>query len=190
MRTPTLIFLIVFSLVASAAFYFYTQDVTSTAIVAIDIFAALGVLSFAFVQVSLNRRLISLQDYVAMVVHAVDEGTALQFINTGRLNMYMYRIEVRDTETNELVGATNVFEKPRLLPAGTLEQSYYWYPLSVEVFGHDRFQVYVFVTDEVGRKWVAEHGGEVLNEKEVRVWSHKMEKEEWKIEEKEEEEEQ
>ncbi len=179
MKKYTIISFVLVAFALTVGVYSWTGDVQTSILVGTDLLAALMVLSFAFVQVNLNRHLIELQDYVSVNMHAFEDGKGVQFVNTGKLNVYIYRIEVRDQETDILIGATKVFERPRLLPAGTLEASYYWFPLPKDTHKHKEFKVDLLLTDELEREWVSGHGGEVLSEGELRTWSYKTIRQKW-----------
>ncbi|MDX1607662.1 MAG: hypothetical protein R3251_00420 [Candidatus Spechtbacterales bacterium] len=180
-RFSLLIFLLIVT-AASYLIYIMTEDISLALMVGVDLFVAVTVLSFAFVQIALNRRLIQLQDYVAVsIVPDPTTPRGIRFYNTGKLNVYIHRIEVRDGETNELIGATEIFNNPRLLPAGTLDESYYWYPIPEEVKIGQQISLVLLATDEFDRRWLSSHGGVMLGEKDLRVWSHKTHQKDWKI---------
>lgn len=184
----SLLFLSILFIAISASFiYEFTQDVYRTVVLTVEMSSALGVLAFALMQVSLNHRLIGLQDYVAVsiVLGGTDEK-GVRFYNTGKINIYIHRIEVRDSESDKLIIATDVFKDPRLLPAGTLEASYYWFPLPSDVLEHKNFRIVLLLSDELNRKWLSSHGGEITEKKILRVWSHKTHQKNWKIYKKEE----
>lgn len=162
--------------------YLLTKNIDTTLAIGVDMFVALGVLVFAYVQIGVNRKLIDLQDYVAIsIVPDPNTPLSVRLYNTGKLNIYIHRIEIRDFETDILIGSTDVFKEPRLVPAGTLEQSYYWYPLPKEISEHKKFRLVVLAGDDFNRKWLASHGGEILDKQELRVWSHKTHRKNWKI---------
>ncbi|MDX1608477.1 MAG: hypothetical protein R3251_04700 [Candidatus Spechtbacterales bacterium] len=180
-RTSLFIFLLIVTAVSFLIFRL-TDDIDLTLMFGVDLFVAVTVLSFAFVQIALNRRLIQLQDYVAVsIVPDPTTPRGIRFYNTGKLNVYIHRIEVRDEETNELLGATEIFKSPRLLPAGTLDESYYWYPIPEEVKQGQQIALILLATDEFDRRWLSSHGGVLLGEKDLRVWSHKTHQKDWKI---------
>lgn len=184
----SLLFLSILFIAISASFiYEFTQDVYRTVVLTVEMSSALGVLAFALMQVSLNHRLIGLQDYVAVsiVLGGADEK-GVRFYNTGKINIYIHRIEVRDSESDKLIIATDVFKDPRLLPAGTLEASYYWFPLPRDVLEHKNFRIVLLLSDELNRKWLSSHGGEINEKKVLRVWSHKTHQKNWKVYKKEE----
>ncbi|MDX1535183.1 MAG: hypothetical protein R3346_00225 [Candidatus Spechtbacterales bacterium] len=177
-KLSLLLFLLIVA-ASSLLIYELTDDLSLTLMVGVDLFVAVSVLSFAFVQISLNRHLIELQDYVALSLVTREGG--LSFFNTGKLNVYIHKIEIKDKESEEIISSTAVFEKARLIPSGTLEESYYWYPLTEEIFKHDAFTVSIYLNDELDRKWLSEHGGDVLDNKELRVWSHKTSQKNWSL---------
>jgi len=177
-----LLFLTASAIVGAYAVYYISGNLMSALILGSEFLTALGVLAFAFVQVGLNRRLIGLQDYVAVsAVRGKKEENGVRFYNTGKINIYIHRIELRDVEADLLIGSTNVFKDPRLIPAGTLESSYYFYPFSGEMYKHKEFKFVLLLTDELGRKWLSSHGAEFLDKNTLRLWSHKTHQKNWVI---------
>lgn len=179
MKKLTLLLLLLIVSASTFLVYELTQDISLTLLWGVDMFVALAVISFAFVQISLNRHLIELQDYIAISLVTREGGLA--FFNTGKLNVYIHKIEIKDKESEEVISQTDVFEKARLIPAGTLDESYYWYPLKDIIFEHASFTVVMYLGDELNRKWLSEHGGEVLDKKSLRVWSHQTSQKNWKV---------
>jgi len=174
MRRISLLFYLLFVTLFSLVLYEFTGNLELTLTVGVNLFVAIGVLSFAFVQISLNRRLIQLQDYVAVsMVPDPSTPKSVRFYNTGKLNMYIHRIEVRDGETDEILAATDVFKNPRLVPAGTLEQSYYWYPIPSQIFEGKEFTIVILLSDEFGRNWLSSNGAIFSKDKGLNAWSHK-----------------
>lgn len=168
------------AVIGAYAIYYISGDLMGALILGFEFLTALGILAFAFIQVGLNRRLISLQDYVAVsVVEGKKEENGVRFYNTGKINIYIHKIELRDVEADLLIGSTNVFKDPRLIPAGTLEASYYFYPFSSEMYKHKEFRFVLLLTDELGRKWLSSHGAEFIGENTLRLWSHKTHKKDW-----------
>lgn len=182
MNKTSLLLFLVLTLFGSFLVYRATDEIGTTLLISVDMFVAISVISFAFVQVSLNRKLIELQDYVAVsLVKTPGKDLSVGFYNTGRLNIYIHRIEIRNADTDEIIVATDVFKEPRLVPAGTLESSYYWYPLPDEVRDHKSFKVTLLLTDEFDRKWLSTHGAEFISADQLRVWSHKTSRKIWKV---------
>jgi hypothetical protein len=157
----------------------FTTNIRETIALTIQLSIAFGAITFGYFQINLNDRLIRLHDFVAVSINPGSTPNSVHFLNTGTVNLYIHRIEVRDEETDILLAASEVFEKPRLLPAGTLEASYYWYQLTSEVAKHGRFRMLMFLSDELERKWVSEHAGEADESGKARVWSYKTVRGEW-----------
>lgn len=183
MRRLNLLLYLLFVTLFSLGLYRLTDNLELTLMVGVDMFVALAVLSFAFVQISLNRKLIQLQDYVALsMVPDPNTPRSVRFYNTGKLNMYIHRIEVRDSQTDKLIVSTDVFKNPRLVPAGTLEQSYYWYPIPKEAPEDKEAMIVILLSDEFDRKWLSSNGVLINTEsKTLSVWSHKTHQKSWKI---------
>jgi hypothetical protein len=171
------IFLVV--VVAGGVIHTVTDDLRDTLTLTIQLSIAFGALTFSYIQLGLNDRLTRLHDFVAVSITPGATPNSVHFLNTGTVNLYIHRIEVRDEETDILIAATEVFEKPRLLPAGTLEASYYWYQLSSDVAEHGHFRILLFLNDEPGRKWLSEHAGEIPEGNKVSVWSYKTVRHNW-----------
>jgi hypothetical protein len=136
-------------------------------------------------QNEINDRLRTLQDYVS--VSAVpDQSGKIKLINTGKTNVYLWGFDIP--------GNKLLFEKPRLIPAGTMESSYYWIdpPVPQDTTKNFVFDFKLYLSDEFEEKWISENGGEMSttaidqNGKFVpgfnmKVWSYKTYKSEWQI---------
>ncbi len=142
---------------------------------------------FAALQFSINRRLIRLQDYVAVSivpgnepVQEVRDGKMvltgirgyMKLLNTGASNVYLHRIA--------MPGRKESFSVPRMIPAHALEASYYWLPppASDAVQEGNEFLIKLFLTDEGGKKYLSIHGG-VLNNSRFAFWSLKTHRSKW-----------
>lgn len=132
------------------------------------------------IQTQINVRQASLSDYVAISATPDPSGTRLTLLNTGKTNLYLNKIDVGGTVTN--------YDRPRLLPTGTLESSYYWITPPQDLPIDKEFDMKIYVTDEFGTKWVSEHGGRVfertglvdgekVTDRVYGLWSYKIEKE-------------
>lgn len=137
-------------------------------------------------QIEINDRLRKLQDYVAVSVVPAQSGK-IKMLNVGKTNVYLWGVD--------MPGNNYRYLKPRLIPAGTLESSYYWiepppFPDTLKESYEFDFQLYL--TDEDDNKWVSENGGVVIpriikeNDKEskvaeLRTWSYKTYKQDWSL---------
>jgi len=157
----------------------------------IDFSVAIGALLFGGWQIKINSRLKSLQDFVS--VAAVPGNGTIKLLNTGKVNLYLWRIKMPDRIIN--------LDKPRLITSGTGDTSYYWIePPSYKYF-EDRksvdrelnFEFELFLEDDFGARWISEHGGSAWLDQSnsvaqlqagssvhLTVWSHKTYKRAWK----------
>jgi hypothetical protein len=112
---------------------------------------ALGALAFGLWQILINRRLLALQFYAAIVV--VPWGDKIKVLNTGKGNLYLHGYD--------LAGKKTRLDKPRLLATGTLDQAYYWIhaPSQAQLSESKEFNLTLYLKDESGSRYVSEHGG-------------------------------
>lgn len=126
-------------------------------------------------QNQINNRQAALQDYVAIAASPDSSGTKITLLNTGKSNLYISKIQMGD----EVIK----YDRPRLLPTGTLESSYYWVNPPTSIALNKDFDLKVYVTDEFGTKWVSEHAGQMHEnsnkQRTVNLWSYKTEKQDW-----------
>jgi hypothetical protein len=146
----------------------------------------LGALYVGLKQNEINDRLRILQDYVAVSAVPGPSGT-IKLINAGKMNIYLWGFD--------MPGNNPRFQKPRLIPAGTMESAWYWINPPVppdSTKGKYKFDFKLYLSDEYNNKWVSEHGGEVertaLKEKgkqtaiyELTMWSYKTYRFEWSL---------
>ncbi|HDH31413.1 MAG TPA: hypothetical protein ENH26_01415 [Candidatus Wolfebacteria bacterium] len=129
-------------------------------------------------QLIVSKRKKRLQEIITVSIES--DKDFIKFFNTGKINLYIHNIEVKDEKTRQLIGEDSVFDEPRLLVAGTAESSYYEYPISKDLLEYKKIRFCLFLTDELGKKWFSEHGGEI-NNGEIRVWSYKNYEKEWSL---------
>ncbi len=127
---------------------------------------------FAIWQIFINLRLKKLNDFVAVAI--VPESSSIKVLNTGKINLYIHGFEIN--------GTVKLFDRGRLLSAGSLDSAYYWLP--IDSAPHSGiFNIKVWITDEYGKKYITLGQGESIernsNEIEVRVWTLKTHKEKW-----------
>ena len=137
-------------------------------------------------QWSINKRLTDLQDYVAIAVVPGEHGK-IKLLNTGKLNIYMYKIELVPGYVEDYT------KKPRLLSAGSGESAWYWLNPPSNINKDQELTLKIYVKDELNRKWVSEHGGicdgDVTIEEEnkkvsfkiLRIWSYGTRRFAWKL---------
>jgi hypothetical protein len=131
-------------------------------------------------QNSINRRMLKLQDYVAVSV--VPNKESIGIWNTGNSNLYMWGFD--------MPGNKQRFDPPRLISRSTVAN--YWIPAPNlgKISTTTNFDFRLYLTDEYGDKWISNNGGEASPikikqaEKEVdgisfKVWSYKTTKEDW-----------
>ena len=148
----------------------------------LEVAMVFGALIFGVLQIKINLRLKSLQDYVAISAVPESKESKIKLLNTGKVNLYLWGFDMPDN--NQRLG------KPRLITAGTGNTSYYWIdPPSnldkITSFPYD-FEFRLYLEDDFGKKWISEHGGRAerikINNKEtikITVWSHKTYKKKW-----------
>jgi len=138
----------------------------------IEVGTALGAVVFAMWQISVNRKIRSLQDFVSIAV-VPGEGR-IKLLNTGKSNLYLRGFEMPGRRRKFSEG------KERLITAGTGDESYYWLPLPTTVRHGENFKGRLYLIDEFKRKWVAPWGGtsEKLDNDNVQimVWTHQIQR--------------
>ena len=129
----------------------------------------------------INDRLRVLQDYAAVSV--TPDAGSIKLMNVGKVNLYLWGFDIP--------GNTQRFERPRLLPAGTNDSSYYWIGApDVAQIKDDKFEFRLYLTDQFGNKWISDAGGDVTrtkvqkDEKQLdavylKVWSYDTRRQEW-----------
>ncbi len=128
---------------------------------------------FAVWQILINRRLKKLNDFVAASFLPMENK--IKVLNTGKINLYIHGFEIGNV--------TKFFKKGRLIPAGSLDASFYWLPVDGNIPSSGEFNLRVWLTDEYDSKYIILGQGEstlIDNQKiEFRVWTLKIEKIEW-----------
>lgn len=137
-------------------------------------------------QNEINKRLLSLQDYVAISVVPDPGNGVIKLMNVGKANLYLWAFDM--PENNQRLN------KPRLISAGTNEAAYYWIPVPKipNVKERFEFEFKLYLTDEFKNKWISEHGGEGESTKTMqdgkqvdaymmKVWSYKTYKSDWSL---------
>lgn len=130
------------------------------------------------IQTQINVRQASLEDFVAISISPDNSGEKLALLNTGSSNLYISRIEFGDQKIE--------YDRPRLLPTGTLESSYYWVNPPADLPLNQDFELKVYVTDQFGTAWVSENGGRVyeytidiqgtpVTKRALNAWSYRTE---------------
>lgn len=119
------------------------------------------------IQTDINVRQEKLQDFVAIAATPDNSDTKIALLNTGKTNLYIHKIEIGDQ--------TYSYDRPRLLATGTLESSYYWITPPDNLPLDTDFDIKVYVTDEFGKAWVSEHGGQVHQNHLLNLWSYQTE---------------
>lgn len=142
----------------------------------IQIFTLIAASYIGVTQNEINNRQALLHDYVAIAAAPDNSGTQITLLNTGTSNLYINKITMGDEVIN--------YDRPRLLPTGTLESSYYWMNPPETLPINKDFDLKVYVTDEFGTKWVSEHAGQMHESAKsaphkVQIWSYKTEKQDW-----------
>lgn len=158
-----------------------------------QVLTILAALYFGWRQTVINKRLKDLQDFVGISlipgkeyieeirdgeVKKVGINSYFKFLNVGRINLYLHKIEIINGENDAVVNVSNTLNPPRLLPIGTLDSGYYWYPIPSGL--PSNFRIKLFLTDEFDKKWISEHGGELNNDR-VTMWSYKTYRKKWFI---------
>lgn len=131
---------------------------------------AIGAVIFGFWQILINRRLKALQDFVAITIVPGDAN--IRALNTGKINLYIHKFE--------MPGNVRAFARPRMVPAGGGDSSYYWLPLPSisSVTEGQVFSIMIYLTDQHGKKYVSENEG-VLEKKLFTVWSNRTSQRDW-----------
>ncbi len=135
-----------------------------------------------FVQILINIRLKSLQDFVAIAA-VPGSGGKIVLINTGKINLYLWGFDLPDGNWH--------FKKPRLIPTGTYDSASYWINPPTNLKEGEEFLGKVYLEDQFKKRWVFELGGRldkigVSKDKNgqaekygIIVWSHKTYKKKW-----------
>ena len=148
----------------------------------IELITAIGAVIFGFWQILINRRLKSLQDYVAIAATPDSRTNKINLLNTGKINLYLWGFDIP--------GNKQRLKKSRLIAAGTGDNSYYWLDPPYELKNGQEFEFKLYLEDEFGSKWISEHGGRademVIKQDgketkgiEIKVWSYKTYKKRW-----------
>lgn len=115
----------------------------------------------------------------------------ISLLNTGKLNLFLWGFDIPSDEP----GANKQrFAEPRLIAANAEGNQSYWIEVPAVVLkekpGHT-FRFRLYLTDDLGQKWISDHGGQVLNKFQVEVsgkkteataisvWSYAMRAESW-----------
>ncbi len=159
-------------------------------------FTAFGALTFGFWQIMINDRLKKLQDYAAITV--VPVSNKLQLTNVGKINLYLHKYEIGSDYDS--------FSKGMLMPVGGSGVP----SLLIQIknfLPNQKMPAKFYLTDELGIKYLST--GEVIVEQtgiipanqivqdatgniqqiqagatlqfEVKAWTYKMEKYNWKL---------
>lgn len=159
----------------------------------IPLLTILAALYFGWCQITINRRLKNLQDFVGVslipgkeYIEEIKNGEVkkiginfyFKFLNVGKINIYLHKVEIISKKSGIPVSDGDILNPPRLLPVGTLDSGFYWYPIPNNL--PNEFNIKLFLTDEFGKKWISEHGGGSENNR-VTMWSYKTYKKKWSI---------
>ncbi len=139
-------------------------------------------------QYTINKRLVTLQDYVAIAAVPGSDGK-IALLNTGGTNIYLYKIDLPGS-----IESYDFTSKPRLLAAKTLEKAYYWIDPPININQNEGFDFKIYLKDEFNNKWISEHGGKCI-EKTItnnqdgtqqvkftfKVWSYRTKKYAWRL---------
>jgi len=136
---------------------------------------AIAAVVFGIFQISINHRLVKIQDYVALSI--VPGNGTIKLLNTGKINLYIWGFEVN--------GNIKKLEKGRLISSASLDSSFYWLPIDFVPKESNSFEITIYLIDEFGEKYITTGGGnsEKVGEKDMRitVWTYKTIKSDWKF---------
>jgi len=174
-----------------------------TIVLVVQVLTLIAASVFAYLQYRINRRLKILQDYTALnfIPGGTPTGPQIQVYNVGKQNLYLHKFEVGNT--------SHTFSKPRLLPIGGNEKSFYGLPVQVTPMPlvNTELNIKLYLTDESSHKYISEGSYifdtlimqqqistnpegttppaqvQVINQisLQLRAWTYKTEKINWKI---------
>lgn len=127
--------------------------------------------TFAIWQICINKRLIKLNDFVALSI--LPEGANIKLVNTGKINLYIHGFEINNIP--------DFFDKGRLISVSNFSD-FYWLP-NDNIPEDGLFDIKVYIIDEYGEKYITLGQGSSTKRNndqiEVRVWTLKTQKDKW-----------
>lgn len=138
--------------------------------------AALASAYAAVRQTQINKRLKSLNDFVA--VAAAPENMYIKIHNVGKVNLYLHAYSYGIS--------LHKYPEGRLLSIGTADLVFYWLPAPAwNIFQNGKIEMTLFLIDEFGKKFTARFGGEITQGDEqnfhYNLWSLRTEEKNWSI---------
>jgi len=146
-----------------------------------QILIAIGAMYFAWRQTTINKRLKDLQDTVA-ISFIIDNLQipgqekplrVFKFLNVGKINIYIHELQIPKMKIVEING------EPRLIPAVGSDVSFFCYPIPDNMLNGD-FKIILKITDEFGKEYISEHGGN-FNNGFIQTWPYKTYAKKWSI---------
>jgi hypothetical protein len=119
-----------------------------TFILVVQLLTFLAAFYFAWLQYKINDRLRKLEDYVATSIVPDPQGKlALQFVNVGKVNLYLKKYEIGNLVVT--------FNKEVLLVCGTGNPNFFVNLPATFIAGME-MPVKLYLSDEFGQKYISE----------------------------------